>query len=70
VRCSSVPSSIAVIGVGVSLLGAFMRALDGLVWVSVVEGACVGESCGGGVGSCIGTSIADSTLLLVSNSCD
>jgi hypothetical protein len=62
-RCSSVPSSVAVMGVGVSLLGASMRALEGLEWASVVGCACAGVSCGGGVGSCIGTSIADSTLL-------
>jgi hypothetical protein len=73
-RCSSVPSSVAVMGVGVSLLGASMRALEGLERVSVcgcVCGCvCAGASCGGGVGSCIGTSIADSTLLAALNAGD
>jgi hypothetical protein len=56
-----VPSSVTVMGVGVSLLGASMRALEGLVRLSVVGCVCAGESCGGGVGSCMGTSIEDST---------
>jgi hypothetical protein len=60
---SSVPSSVAVIGVGISLLGASMPVLEGLLWVSAGVCARVGESCGGGVGCCIGTSGAELALL-------
>jgi hypothetical protein len=59
---SSVPSSVAVIGVGMSLLGASMSVLEGLLWVSVGVCARVGES-RGGVGCCIGTSGAELALL-------
>jgi hypothetical protein len=63
-RCSSAPSSVEVIGVGVSRAGASMRALEGLLCGS--GGGCAREdgSCGGGVGSCIGTSMTESPLLL------
>lgn len=62
-RWSSTLSSIAVIGVGVSLLSASMLALDGLLCVSV--GDCSRVPCGGGVGSCCGgRRRAESTLLL------
>jgi hypothetical protein len=46
----------------VSLFGASIRALAGLICDSGDGGACAGESCGGGVGSCIGTSMLESTL--------
>ena len=48
----------AVIGVGVSLFGASIRALEGLLCESESEG---------GVGSCIGTSMVGPTLLLSLN---
>jgi hypothetical protein len=63
VRQPSVPSSVIVIGVEVSRFGASIRALVGLMCVSGGGGVCAGESCGGGVGSCMGTSMLDSTLL-------
>ena len=64
-RCSSAPSSVAVMGVGVSLFGASIRALEGLLCESEPEdgGACAEVSCRGGVGSCIGTSMVGPTLL-------
>jgi hypothetical protein len=63
---------VAVIGVGVSLFGASIRALEGLLCESEFEdgGACAGVSCGGGVGSCIGTSMVGPTLLLSLNCAD
>lgn len=63
VRCSSPPSSVAVMGVGMSLLGASMSVLAGLECASPGDCAWTGDSWGGGVGCCIGTSGADSTLL-------
>ena len=54
-RCSSVPSSVAVMGVGMSLFGVSMSAPEGLVWLSAGVCACSGQSWGGGVGSCVGT---------------
>jgi hypothetical protein len=59
-RCSASPSSIAVMGVGMSLAGSSMSAPEGLPCESDGDGACAGESCGGGVGSCMGTSGAAS----------
>lgn len=59
-RWSSAPSSVAVIGVGMSLFGASMLALDGLLCVS--DGDCSRVPCGGGVGCCcIGRRRAGST---------
>lgn len=63
VRCSSAPSSVAVMGVGMSLLGDSMSSgLAGLRCGSVGDGATPGSSCGGGVGCCMGTSGAESTV--------
>lgn len=63
VRCSSAPSSVAVMGVGMSRLGASMSVLAGFECASA--GICVwtDASCGGGVGCCMGIWGADSTLL-------
>jgi hypothetical protein len=66
---SSVPSSVAVIGVGMSLLGASMSVLEGLLWLSAGDCARVGESCGGGVGCCIGTSGVELALLSLAGLC-
>jgi hypothetical protein len=55
VRCSSVPSSVAVIGVGMSLLGESTSVLDSLVWISSGAWVCSREFCGDGVGCCMGT---------------
>jgi hypothetical protein len=63
VRCSSDPSSVVVMGVGISRFGASI-VFDVLVWSSEGDCACVDGSCGGGVGCCIGASTTDSTLLL------
>jgi hypothetical protein len=67
VRWSSAPSSVAFIGVGVSLFGASVRALEGLICDAGDGDACAGLSCGGGVCSCIGTSMLKSTSLLALN---
>lgn len=58
-RCSSPPSSVAVIGVGMSLLGPSMSVLAGLECAPGGDG----DPCGGGVGCCIGTWGADSAWL-------
>jgi hypothetical protein len=70
IRCSSAPSSVLVIGVGISLAGGFMWAPAGLVCVSNDGCACADGSCGGGVGNCIGTSMLDSPLLAALKSGD
>lgn len=49
-------------GVGMSRLGASISALEGLLCVSAGDCAA-GESWGGGVGCCMGTSGVDSTLM-------
>lgn len=69
-RCSSALSSVTVMGVGMSRAGASMRALSGLVWLSGAGGACAGASCGGGVGSCMGTSMSGLSLLAASSGSD
>jgi hypothetical protein len=68
VRCSSAPSSVLVIGVGISLEGGSMWVPAGLVCASNDGCACAEGSCGGGVGNCIGTSMLDSPLLAALNS--
>lgn len=62
-RCSSDPSSVVVMGVGVSRFGASIK-FDGLMWSSGRDCARVDGSCGGGVGCCIGASMTDSTSLV------
>ena len=63
-RWSSAVSSVTVIGVGMSLFGSSMLALDGLLCVSV--GDCSRVPCGGGVGSrCVGRRRAGSSTLLL-----
>lgn len=54
VRCSSEPSSVAVMGVGMSRAGVSISALEGLLWVSAGIWPCSRESWGGGVGCCMG----------------
>lgn len=62
-RCSSVPSSVAVMGVGMSLAGASMSAVEGLLWASAGGWPWSGSSWGGGVGCCMGASRAGLALL-------
>jgi hypothetical protein len=64
VRCSSATSSVAVMGVGMSRLGLSTSVLEGFVGVSTAALGrdWSGESWGGGVGCCAGTSGADSTV--------
>lgn len=61
-RCSSAPSSVAVMGVGMSLAGDSMSAVEGLEWVLGGLWARSEGSWGGGVGCCIGARGAEGAL--------
>ena len=68
-RCSSAPSSVDVIGVGVSRFGASMLALGGLVWFSGGDCARVASSRGGAVGCDLGASVAESAMAFALAAC-
>jgi hypothetical protein len=70
-RRSSVPSSVVLTGVGMSLMGPSICISEGLVCASGGVRARGGDSrsVGGGVGSCAGASSVDSPLFASCSCC-